>query len=69
MKKDEIKNLIGELKYLQSKHEDKVERIKKYINILDRYTWDIDDGSTIDKFREDTKYIFNEVDEFLLKEN
>lgn len=69
MKKDEIKSLIGELKYLQSKYEDKVERIKKYINILDRYTWDIDDGSTIDKFRKDTKYIFNEVDEFLLKEN
>lgn len=69
MKKDEIKILIGQLKYLKTKYTSKIEIISEYISILDRYTWDIDDGSTIDKFREETKYIFNEVDEFLLNEN
>ena len=69
MQKDEIKILIGQLKYLKTKYTSKIEIISEYISILDRYTWDIDDGSTIDKFREETKYIFNEVDEFLLNEN
>lgn len=68
MSKEEIKTLIGQLKYLKTKYASKIEIINGYIRILDRYTWDVDDGSTIDKFREETKYILNEVDEFLLKE-
>lgn len=69
MTKEEIKTLIGPLKYLKTKYESKIRIIDNYIYDLDRYTWDIDDGSTIDEFREKTKYIFNEVDEFLLKED
>lgn len=68
MDKEEIKILIGQLKYLNKKYVSKVEIINEYISILDRFTWEIDDASTIDNFREINRYIIYEINEFLLKE-
>lgn len=66
MKKEEIATLIGQLKYLQTNYIKQLEIIENYINILDRFTWsDVPEDEKI--FRNENKYIFNEVDEFLLK--
>lgn len=66
MKKEEIATLIGQLKYLQTDYIKQLEIIKEYINILDRFTWtDVPEDEK--NFRNENKYIFNEVDEFLLK--
>lgn len=66
MKKEEIATLIGQLKYLQTDYIKQLEIIKEYINILDRFTW-TDVPKDEKNFRDENKYIFNEVDEFLLK--
>lgn len=66
MKKEEIATLIGQLKYLQTDYIKQLDIIEKYINILDRFTWtDVPKDEEI--FRNENKYIFNEIDEFLLK--
>lgn len=66
MKKEEIATLIGQLKYLQTDYIKQLEIIEKYIYILDRFTWtDVPEDEK--NFRDENKYIFNEVDEFLLK--
>lgn len=67
MKNEEIEILIGKLKYLQTIYIKKIDIIEKYIGILDRFTWK-DVPSDEINFRNENKYIFNEVDEFLLKE-
>lgn len=66
MKKEEIATLIGQLKYLQTDYIKQLEIIEKYINILDRFTW-TDVPKDEKNFRNENKYIFNEIDEFLLK--
>lgn len=66
MKKEEIATLIGQLKYLQTDYIKQLDIIEKYINILDRFTW-TDVPVDEKNFRDENKYIFNEVDEFLLK--
>lgn len=64
--KEEITTLIGQLKYLQTNYIKQLDIIEKYINILDRFTWtDVPEDEK--NFRDENKYIFNEVDEFLLK--
>ena len=66
MKKEEIATLIGQLKYLQTDYIKQLDIIEKYINILDRFTWtDVPKDEEI--FRNENKYILNEIDEFLLK--
>lgn len=67
MKNEEIEILIGKLKYLQTIYNKKIEIMEKYTAILDRFTWK-DVPSDEINFRNKNKYIFNEVDEFLLKE-
>lgn len=66
MKKEEIATLIGQLKYLQTDYIKQLDIIEKYINILDRFTW-TDVPEEEKEFRNENKYIFNEIDEFLLK--
>ena len=66
MEKEEIATLIGQLKYLQTNYIKQLDIIEKYINILDRFTW-TDVPEYEKNFRDENKYIFNEVDEFLLK--
>ena len=66
MKKEEIATLIGQLKYLQTDYIEQLDIIEKYINILDRFTW-TDVPEEEKEFRNENKYIFNEIDEFLLK--
>ena len=66
MKKEEIATLIGQLKYLQTDYIKQLEIIEKYISILDRFTWtDVPEDEK--NFRNENKYIFNEIVEFLLK--
>lgn len=67
MKNEEIEILIGKLKYLQTIYIKKLEIMEGYIEILDRFTWK-DVPSDEINFINKNKYIFNEVDEFLLKE-
>lgn len=67
MKNEEIEILIGKLKYLQTIYIKKIDIMEKYIGILDRFTWEDVPTDEID-FRNENKYIFKEVDEFLLKE-
>ena len=66
MKKEEIATLIGQLKYLQTDYIKQLDIIEKYINILDRFTW-TDVPEEEKEFRNENKYISNEIDEFLLK--
>ena len=66
MNKEEIATLIGQLKYLQTDYIKQLDIIKEYIYILDRFTWtDVPEDEK--NFRNENKYIFNEVDEFLSK--
>ncbi len=67
MKNEEIEILIGKLKYLQRIYIAKLDIIEKYTGILDRFTWKDVPLEEFD-FRNENKYIFHEVDEFLLKE-
>ena len=67
MENEEIEILIGKLKYLQRIYIKKLEIIENYTGILDRFTWK-DVPSDEINFINKNKYIFNEVDEFLLKE-